>query len=150
MGPCEASQGVSSRAEIASGLMVGQQPSHAGEIADGSFVASVRSTTRENFFDSKSGREFRGLPVRCASRLQDRAIAPAVYTFADLATLYETFAKGKKKTRKDDVAKIRRHLLPAWGVNDSRGGSPGCDGRIGSGDRQLVYPAASLVTNGCA
>ncbi len=44
------------------------------------------------------------------------AAAPAVYTFADLATLYETFAKGKKKTWKDDVAKIRRHLLPAWGV----------------------------------
>jgi integrase len=40
---------------------------------------------------------------------------PAVYTFADLAKLYETFAQGQKKTWKDDIAKIRKYLTPVWG-----------------------------------
>lgn len=43
------------------------------------------------------------------------AAAPAVFTFADLARLYETFAKGRKRTWKDDVSKIEKYLLPAWG-----------------------------------
>ena len=38
-----------------------------------------------------------------------------VFTFADLARLYEAFAKGKKKTWRDDVAKAKRYLIPAWG-----------------------------------
>lgn len=38
------------------------------------------------------------------------------FTFGDLVKLYETFAKGRKKTWKDDIATARRHLLPAWGV----------------------------------
>ncbi len=42
--------------------------------------------------------------------------APAVFTFADLARLYETFAKGRKRTWKDDVSKIEKYLLPAWGA----------------------------------
>jgi hypothetical protein len=29
--------------------------------------------------------------------------------------LYETFAKGRKKTWRDDIAMARRHLLPVWG-----------------------------------
>lgn len=40
---------------------------------------------------------------------------PAVFTFADLARLYETFAKGRKRTWQDDMSKLERHLLPAWG-----------------------------------
>jgi integrase len=40
---------------------------------------------------------------------------PAVFTFADLAQLYEQFAKGKKKTWREDVLKIKKYLLPAWG-----------------------------------
>jgi integrase len=40
----------------------------------------------------------------------------AVFTFADLAKLYETFARGKKKTWKDDVAKTKKYLIPAWGA----------------------------------
>jgi hypothetical protein len=43
------------------------------------------------------------------------AAAPVVFTFADLAKLYAAFAKGKKKTWRDDVAKINCYLLPAWG-----------------------------------
>ena len=39
----------------------------------------------------------------------------AVFTFADLGRLYEKFAKGRKKTWKDDVAKTNKYLLPAWG-----------------------------------
>jgi integrase len=41
--------------------------------------------------------------------------APAVFTFADLAALYATFAKGRKRTWRDDVAKIEKYLIPAWG-----------------------------------
>ena len=41
--------------------------------------------------------------------------AKPVFTFADLAKLYETFAKGKKKTWRDDVGKVKRYLIPAWG-----------------------------------
>ena len=44
------------------------------------------------------------------------APAPAVFTFADLVRLYETFAKGQKKTWRDDLAKIKRYLIPAWGT----------------------------------
>lgn len=43
------------------------------------------------------------------------AAAPAVFTFADLARLYETFAKGRKRTWKDDVSKIEKYLFSAWG-----------------------------------
>lgn len=39
----------------------------------------------------------------------------AVFTFGDLAKLYEKFASGRKKTWKDDVAKTTKYLLPAWG-----------------------------------
>ena len=39
-----------------------------------------------------------------------------VFTFADLAKLYETFAKGKKKTWQDDIGKTKKYLLPAWGA----------------------------------
>jgi hypothetical protein len=55
--------------------------------------------------------------VRPSSRQATPAIAaPPVFTFADLARLYETFAKGRKRTWKDDVAKIEKYLLPAWGA----------------------------------
>ena len=43
------------------------------------------------------------------------AAAPAVYRFSDLAALYEKFAKGRKKTWKDDVNKTKKYLIPAWG-----------------------------------
>jgi integrase len=41
--------------------------------------------------------------------------ARATFTFADLVRLYEVFAKGRKKTWRDDLAMARRHLLPVWG-----------------------------------
>ena len=50
-----------------------------------------------------------------AAEATPAATAPAVFTFADLARLYETFAKGRKRTWKDDVSKIEKYLLPAWG-----------------------------------
>jgi len=40
---------------------------------------------------------------------------PKVFTFADLAALYEKTAAGKKRTAHDDMLKIRKYLLPAWG-----------------------------------
>jgi integrase len=39
-----------------------------------------------------------------------------VFTFVDLAKLYATLAKGKKKTWQDDIGKINRYLIPAWGA----------------------------------
>jgi integrase len=41
-------------------------------------------------------------------------IAPA-FTFADLVKVYETFAKGRKKTWEGDLQKIAKYLTPAWG-----------------------------------
>jgi integrase len=139
------------------------------------FVASVRSPTRQNYFDTK----VRGLALRvtprgvkswyfvyrldgqpsqwlaigsypaltlAAARVEalshrkavdverrdpvaekhaadkaaaekpaDSDAAAAEYTFADLAKLYLTFAKRKKKTWHDDDQKIRKYLVPAWG-----------------------------------
>src|SRR3954451_6218489 len=40
---------------------------------------------------------------------------PPVFTFADLAKLYETFAKGRKKSWRDDVGKTNKYLIPRWG-----------------------------------
>jgi integrase len=51
---------------------------------------------------------------RQAATLTPAAI-PAVFTFADLAAVYETFAKGRKKTWKDDINKTKKYLIPAWG-----------------------------------
>jgi len=42
------------------------------------------------------------------------AASPKAFTFADLVRVYETFAKGRKKTWRDDIATARRHLLPVW------------------------------------
>jgi hypothetical protein len=42
--------------------------------------------------------------------------APAVFTFGDMAKVYEAFAKGKKKTWQDDIGKVKGYLIPAWGT----------------------------------
>src|SRR3954463_3145917 len=42
-------------------------------------------------------------------------VAAPVFTFADLAKLYETFAKGRKKSWRDDVGKMNKYLIPRWG-----------------------------------
>ena len=52
--------------------------------------------------------------AREAAAHPPQAPAPA-FTFADLAQLYEKFAAGRKKTWKDDVAKTKKYLIPAWG-----------------------------------
>ncbi|MGE0359683.1 MAG: tyrosine-type recombinase/integrase [Vicinamibacterales bacterium] len=140
------------------------------------FVASVRTTSRENYFDTKT----RGLVLRvtpstrtwafvyrmagkpsqwlvlgaydpngltlakaralagthrhavdveqrdpAAEKRAEKAKAaepptpppapPKVFTFADMAALYEKTAAAKKRTAHEDMQKIRRHLLPAWG-----------------------------------
>jgi integrase len=41
---------------------------------------------------------------------------PAVFTFADMAQLYETFAKGRKRGWREDAQKIHKYLVPAWGT----------------------------------
>src|SRR5581483_6583600 len=54
------------------------------------------------------------------ARAEREASAPTsdpghVFTFEDLARLYETFAKGRKKSWRDDVAKTNKYLIPRWG-----------------------------------
>jgi integrase len=44
------------------------------------------------------------------------AATAAVFTFADMAKLYEAFARGQKKTWQDDAGKVKRYLIPAWGT----------------------------------
>ncbi|MCC7178268.1 MAG: tyrosine-type recombinase/integrase [Acidobacteria bacterium] len=51
-----------------------------------------------------------------AERQTAAAPAPAVFTFQDLADLYAQFAKGRKRTWREDVRKIRKYLTPAWGA----------------------------------
>jgi len=46
--------------------------------------------------------------------------APPVFTFADLTKLYQTFAKGRKKSWQDDVLKINKYLIPRWGSTPLR------------------------------
>ncbi len=57
---------------------------------------------------------------RAAERRADRARVvlpvPGAFTFNDLADLYAKIAAGQKKTWRDDVAKITKHLRPAWGA----------------------------------
>ncbi|HEY2431403.1 MAG TPA: integrase arm-type DNA-binding domain-containing protein [Vicinamibacterales bacterium] len=52
---------------------------------------------------------------RQTAALTPAAAPAAVFTFVDLAALYETFAKGRKKTWKDDINKTNKYLIPAWG-----------------------------------
>lgn len=35
-------------------------------------------------------------------------------------SVYETFAQGQKKTWKDDIAKVRKYLMPVWGSRPLR------------------------------
>ncbi|MEQ1907667.1 MAG: integrase arm-type DNA-binding domain-containing protein [Vicinamibacterales bacterium] len=42
------------------------------------------------------------------------AAAPA-FTFTDLVRVYERFAKGRKRTWQNDIAKAEKYLIPAWG-----------------------------------
>ncbi len=52
---------------------------------------------------------------RRAERVAARTPAPGGFTFGDLCDLYVKIAAGQKKTWRDDVAKIDKYLLPAWG-----------------------------------
>ena len=54
-------------------------------------------------------RASRGIP-------SEESEAPPVFTFGDLAKVYETFAKGRKKSWRDDLGKTKKYLLPRWGT----------------------------------
>jgi integrase len=47
--------------------------------------------------------------------LSDTRPATTVDDARHVFRLYETLAKGRKKTWRDDIAMARRHLLPVWG-----------------------------------
>jgi hypothetical protein len=54
---------------------------------------------------------------RAAREVPSALPEPApIFTFAHLAKLYETFAKGRKKSWQDDVAKTKKYLIPRWGA----------------------------------
>jgi integrase len=50
-----------------------------------------------------------------AERREPEPATEPIFTFADLVTLYEPFAHGRKRTAHEDMQKIRKYLLPAWG-----------------------------------
>jgi integrase len=50
-----------------------------------------------------------------AAELRRQAEAAAL-TFAGMADVYLTFAKGKKRTWREDELKLQRYLIPAWGA----------------------------------
>jgi integrase len=59
-------------------------------------------------------------PLEEERKAQEAPPAPAsdaapVFRFNDLAKLYETFAKGRKKSWRDDVGKTKKYLTPRWG-----------------------------------
>jgi integrase len=86
----------------------------------GSYPAVALTTARALALDKRHVLDVEGRDP-AAERLEREPIAPPtepthVFTFEDLAKLYETFAKGRKKSWRDDVAKTRKYLIPQWGA----------------------------------
>ena len=84
----------------------------------GSYPAVPLVDARKAALDQRKALEVDGVdPVaeRKAIRKAEDVPSPAVYTFADLATLYLTFAKSTKKDWNNDRQKIDKYLVPAWG-----------------------------------
>lgn len=86
----------------------------------GSYPAVTLAEARDLALDNRHAIEVEGRDPAAENRdrptPQPEPSTPAVFTFADLARLYEGFAKGRKKTWRDDVGKIKKYLLPRWGT----------------------------------
>jgi len=48
-------------------------------------------------------------------RAAAEVVPERAFTFSDLCDLYAKVAPGKKKTWREDIGKIKKHLRPAWG-----------------------------------
>lgn len=86
----------------------------------GSYPAISLATARTLALDKRHAIDVDGRDPIVDERVEREALAaqakPAnVFTFEDLANLYETFAKGRKKSWRDDVAKTKKYLIPQWG-----------------------------------
>jgi integrase len=86
----------------------------------GSYPAVSLATARALSLDKRHAIDVEGRDPVAEARVEREAVAPPpepahVFTFEDLAKLYETFAKGRKKSWRDDVAKTKKYLIPQWG-----------------------------------
>jgi integrase len=86
----------------------------------GSYPAVKLADARTLALDKRHAVEKRDpaveLRVERLSATVPLAPTPAMFTFADLVAVYEKFAKGRKKTWKDDLNKTKKYLIPAWGA----------------------------------
>jgi integrase len=87
----------------------------------GSYPSVSLATARALALDKRHSIDVEGRDPVAEQRVEREAIAPPpqparVFTFEDLAKLYETFAKGRKKSWRDDVAKTKKYLIPQWGA----------------------------------
>jgi integrase len=85
----------------------------------GSYPAVTLAAARTLALHKRHGIDVDGQDPIAEKRETQQASAaeehPPVFTFADLAKLYETFAKGRKKSWRDDVGKTTKYLIPRWG-----------------------------------
>jgi integrase len=85
----------------------------------GSYPAVTLVAARTLALDKRHGIDVEGQDPIAEKRETQQASAPEehppVFTFAGLAKLYETFAKGRKKSWRDDVGKTTKYLIPRWG-----------------------------------
>lgn len=92
----------------------------------GSYPAVSLATARTLALDKRHGLDVDGRDPAAERRTEREAAkappapTPSIYTFADLAKLYEKLAKQKKRTWEDDMRKVERCLLPAWGSQPLR------------------------------
>jgi integrase len=87
----------------------------------GSYPAISLATARALALDKRHAIDVNGRDPVADQRAERELIATTpepthVFTFEDLARLYETFAKGRKKSWRDDVAKTKKYLVPQWGA----------------------------------
>jgi integrase len=87
----------------------------------GSYPAISLATARALALDKRHAIDVDGRDPVAEQRVEREATAPPsepthVFNFEDLAKLYETFAKGRKKSWRDDVAKTKKYLIPQWGA----------------------------------
>jgi integrase len=84
----------------------------------GTYPAVGLADARDLALGKRHGLDIDGVDPAAERRKEpepDPVTAPA-FTFADFVPAYVAFQKGRTKDWKNEEAKIRRHLLPAWGA----------------------------------
>lgn len=88
-------------------------------LADARKAASDRRRDVDHGIDPVAARrvaEAQAAEAKAAEAAAATAEAARITTFDDFIPIYNTFAKGRKRTAHEDAQKIRRHLQPAWGA----------------------------------